>query len=229
MGANDYLDLEALVEETKPYFYLKLGHSSKKIHIRRFEENSFYCDAHPEILALKTVEGFMVAKNQKGIIYLICDLVDQESREAKFDIVQLKVRPGSAKSVNRREFLRLDMIGYHPVTIHPKSGQAVYGKLLNLSAGGALIELTKPLDRKKIYRITTSFPMTVNDRIDSAFLTVYDYNEADDAPLEAHQNSYGIHFIRDQKVTDLPVLSERKQEEMVRVLNMALVERRKSL
>lgn len=229
MSAQKHFNLSEAIDPERQVFYVKWGHGTTLVQIRRVDSDRFFCDAVTEIITVGSVEGFLVLKDQKGILQIVCEVLQVSSEKNRLDVVELVVNFDSAKAVNRRQFMRFSLLGYHPVTVTPKVGTTIYGSLLNLSAGGALIKMNHPLDKSKIYKVTTALPLQTNERIEAAFLTVYDHNESSQQIQSLGANCYGIHFICDAKVTDMPVLTERKQEQMVRVLNMALLERRKSL
>lgn len=155
------IELPEYFDPRKPYFYVAIGETTKRVLIREVKKYSILIDAHPEIQILQQVQGYFSIKDDRGIMEITAKVSQgQKLDESKFDVILLDVVPGSAHSTNRRDFMRLPLIGHHEAVVVDDTGKEIKGRVLDLSAGGSLIKLPEPIDRDKFYLMKSEFTQT---------------------------------------------------------------------
>ncbi|EKD41677.1 MAG: hypothetical protein ACD_73C00586G0001 [uncultured bacterium] len=205
-------------------FYVTLFNKTTPVQIRRITNEALWIDINAEIKQAGLVKGFIVAKNQTGIIIIEGKVSLEQITESKFDVMEIKINKEAVKLVNRRNFFRLDFEPLKELTLTTSGNNwQLKTKLLNISAGGIAFENTN-----------------LEATPDGIYLSQFDL--ADDFPIkypvqiisqrklfEEKQNMNTVaaaFFITRQELSPYPILKEKDQSRIISYINKALTRER---
>ncbi|MCP5464574.1 MAG: PilZ domain-containing protein [Deltaproteobacteria bacterium] len=218
------LDLHEQAEAQQRYFYLTLTDITKPITLRRIGKDHILIDAHKEVLSLGLVRGFILAKNDTGIIRFDAKLAKDEGSDEKFDIIRLDVDAGSLALDNNREFCRLPFLEERiPCLLHHDS-KKIKAELHNISAGGFSIKTKSKLDLESVWDLSVTIPSYSNKMEEFSVMVVHVFP---DEYLEGPENIYGTAFLRRPSEGHAHVINDEKEEAIIKYVNQQLIERRK--
>ncbi len=210
-----YLQLNNIDHGNK-YFFLLTATGSQALPLYRVQNNHLYFVYHPILQQFKTLEGFIILSEQRGILYMKVNLTENIQTEQKFDIVSAQIDLNSFKMVNRRMFFR-----YHcenPIPSHFIYNENSYPITINnFSAGGLNVATHVELDIHGNYSLQLALPVFDNKNIlANVKLT---YLKKDHANIHHYGVSYINFFDQQQK----QIQSNVVQDKIIRYVNQQLV------
>ncbi|MBX7148788.1 PilZ domain-containing protein [bacterium] len=164
----------------------------------------------------------MVLKNGEGIFAFTGEVLNfGPVEEARVDIVGIRVIPGTGKTINRREYVRLEN-GFSCNMILTHLEQKLQASLINLSANGACLETDKSLSMDDYFEVEFKSNFSRPIHFKTAFKVIYD-----DINPQNNRHQLGVVFLKNVESSQISSLSDVKQRELVRWIDYAMIERRK--
>ncbi|MBX7148055.1 PilZ domain-containing protein [bacterium] len=207
----------------KTGLYFHIGDYNGTVQIRRVEDDVLWVDYLSELFLQEQLECFIVAKNDRGIIRFVAQVMIEDAQESgRLDVVGLKVVPGSNKLVNRREFVRVEKVGPHAIKVYDQEKRPVPAKLVNLSASGARVEIEGRASMDGFYHMEFESEWLKQINFQTAFKVIHINKNQ-----ESQNDELGVIFLKSVEQKIGSPFGDAKQEELVRWINQVLIEARR--
>jgi hypothetical protein len=154
MMTENKRDLRDVLSEAHAYFFLLRGEETIRLRLWDIKEDSIVIDM-PESASMRRTLLGLIPTLDGSAVYEIDGAVDAEADPEQMpDTLRVRVDPGKVKRVNRRLFPRVHFTPpIDAVILVTGEDRTVFGRILNLSAGGLRVETMEalPPERRLIF------------------------------------------------------------------------------
>ncbi|EKD41895.1 MAG: hypothetical protein ACD_73C00457G0002 [uncultured bacterium] len=215
------------------YFFLKFRFGFRPIPIWKLYEKSMDVAFHPGMVG-KKLEGHVILNGGRGVLEFDCEPVvrlPQQAPDDKFDLVKLKIIPGSESIVNRRQFLRKNFDSPVEILIHHQEhNKETLQKIWLTDFGAGGLGFQAPLNDLKlgeIYYVTIPKGYMGDAQHYWPLLMVRDF-----VPKKSHLeglHGFGGYFVTNKEILKGPPMTDAMQSFIIRLVNRSTILSKKLL
>ncbi|MBF0104109.1 MAG: PilZ domain-containing protein [Deltaproteobacteria bacterium] len=230
MGTKETVkfDLKDYYDAENPFYYFTgQGNKQAIVRIRRIGVSDLIVDTHVEIKMRETTQGFIIIKNNQGILNFTARFVPEKLVDNKLDVLKLQIDPKSIKSVNRREYYRIKINPPIECRLIDEAGLQGSVFLNDLSAGGVGFGSPVPLKCNKVYQISVPLDIAKTNPLKLPILVLHDITNR--FPKGEITFFYGASFVAGQTAKGFEPFTEDTRAGIIRYVNQYLIELRRKL